>query len=468
MKTDVTMKTSRSNRRDFLRHAGGAAMAVSFFPTLISSAALGRKGGVAPNSRVAVGCIGVGPQGRGDMSNFLNQKDVQVVAVCDVKKDQLELARSAVNQHYGNQSCSVYEDFRELIGRADIDACLIATPDHWHVPIALSAVRAGRDIYLEKPLSLSLEENWQLRREAQRRKAVFQFGTQQRSGRMFRLACELVRNGHIGTLKQVYAWAPGSAPGGSTEVVPPPPGLNYDFWLGPAPYKPHTQDLCSSDGAKKTWWYKSDYTLGFISGWGIHPLDIAAWGAGDRFNGPFEISGRGTFHREGACDTATVWDVDFAFPSGAKMKFVGVPNGGNRGMATDDRWPQREEWSKKYRRISTHGTVFEGTGGWVHVDREGIHLEPENLIDLNPDDFKVRLTRSSEHVRNFIDCVKNRQKTVCPVDEAVFSDSLCHLAEAAIRLNRKLVWDTKKERFQDDAEADRRLRQRKPRPQWAV
>jgi GFO/IDH/MocA oxidoreductase family protein len=275
----------------------------------------------------------------------------------------------------------------------------------------------------------------------------------------------LVRNGRIGKLKHINVWAPGSSPGGSTSQTPVPPGLNYDIWLGPAPYKPHTQDLCSADGAKKTWWFKTDYALGFIAGWGIHPIDIAVWGA-DLFNSPIEIEGRGTFYCEGACDTATVWNIDLKFGDDITMKYVGVPNGGNQGRPTADTWPQEAEWKTRYRRISSHGTAFEGSDGWVHIDREGINLQPENLIDQNPDAFKVHLTKSPDHVRNFLDSIKTRADTVCPIDESVRSDSLCHISEIAIRLNRKVVWDPKKERFIGDEQANLRLPARKMRTPW--
>ncbi len=455
-----------ASRRQFLKQASALALSAVAFPTVVPGAALGRDGQVAPSNRIAVGCIGVGPQGQGDMSNFLNQKDAQVVAVCDVKTDQLTQARDAVNRHYGNNDCATYGDFRELLARKDIDACLVATPDHWHVLVGIAAVRAGKDIYVEKPMGLSLGENWALRKEVHRHQRVFQFGTQQRSSRAFRLACELVRNGRIGKLKHINVWAPGSSPGGSTRIVPPPPGLNYDFWLGPAPFKPHPDDLCSADGLKKTWWFKSDYALGFIAGWGIHPIDIAAWGA-DLFSGPIEVEGRGSFHCEGACDTATIWNIDLKFAGDVTMKYVGVPNGGNNGAPTGESWPEAE-WKPRYRRITSHGTAFEGTDGWVHVDREGINLQPENLIDEKPENFKVQLIKSSNHVRNFLDCIRSRAQAICDIDEAVRSDSLCHISEIAIRLNRRVTWDPKKEHFPDDEEANLRLRARKMRAPWRL
>ena len=462
------MKTPSLTRRQFLQQTTGLAVSVAALPSLVPASALGRGGEVAPSNRIVVAAIGVGPQGQGDMGNFLAQKDAQVVAVCDVKTDQLEQARRAVNGRYQNQDCAAVGDFREVVARKDIDACLIATPDHWHVLTALAAVRAGKDVYVEKPLGLSLTEDWTLRREVRRHKRVFQFGTQQRSSRLFRLACELVRNGRIGQLKHINVWAPGSAPGGPTNVVPVPPGLNYDFWLGPAPFKPHTQDLCTDVGTKKTWWFISSYALGFIAGWGIHPIDIALWGGGPLLDGPIAIEGRGTFHSEGACDTATIWNVDMKFPSGVTLKYVGVPNGGNADQPTSDPWPQANEWKQRYRRIGSHGTAFEGTNGWVHIDRGGINLQPEGLIDEKEEAFKVRLKQSANHVRDFLDCVKSRAETICPIDESVRGDAFCHLSDIAIRLNRKVTWDTGKEHFVDDEEANLRLLARHMRPPWRL
>src|SRR6516225_8981691 len=175
------MKNNLSTRRHFLKQTTGLALSAAAYPSLVPASALGKDGAVAPSNRIVIGCIGVGPQGQGDMSNFLNEKDAQVVAVCDVKTEQVEQARAAVNRQYQNNDCATYGDFREVVARKDIDAFVIATPDHWHVLVALAAVRAGKDIYVEKPLGLSLTEVWALRKEVEERKRVFQFGTQQRS-----------------------------------------------------------------------------------------------------------------------------------------------------------------------------------------------------------------------------------------------------------------------------------------------
>ena len=197
----------------------------------------------------------------------------------------------------------------------------------------------------------------------------------------------------------------------------------------------------------------------------MHPLDIAAWGA-DLFDGPIEVDGRGTFQCRGACDTATTWNIYMQFASGVTMNFVGVPNGGNRGLPTGETWPEQAEWKQRFRRISSHGTAFEGTDGWVHIDRDGINLQPENLIDANQDEFKTKLLKSPDHVGNFIAAVKTRSETVSNIDEAVRSDTLCHLGEIAIRLNRKLAWDPHKEHFLNDQEANLRVLARNMRAPW--
>jgi predicted dehydrogenase len=453
-------------RRNFLKQTTGWALSAAALPSLAPSAALGRAGTVAPSERVVVGAIGQGPQGQGVLGNFLNKKDAQVVAVCDVMASHLEQSRDKVNKKYENQDCKTYTGFQEIVARRDIDAFLIATPDHWHVLTALAAVRAGKDIYVEKPLGINIPEDWALRREVHRHKRVFQFGTQQRSSRTFRFACELVRNGRIGKLKHINVWSPASAPGGSTEVIPVPAGFDYERWLGPAAFQPLTKDLCEGLGAQKTWWFISHFALGFIAGWGIHPMDIAVWGGGDLLSGPLEIEGRGTFHAEGICDTATAWNVDMKFGSGVTLRFEGAPTKGNTDIPCCDVWAHKEEWSQRYRRITDHGTAFEGTEGWVHVDRTGLNLQPENLIDADESTFKIQLTKSPDHVRNFLDCVKSRADTVCPIDESVSSDTLCELSDIAIRLDRKVVWDVRKERFINDPEANLRLLPREMRKPW--
>ncbi len=431
------MKTRNDlNRRSFMKRAGGAAMA---FPYLISSSALGKAGSTAASERITIGCIGVGPQGTADMRGFLGQKDAQVVAVCDVKSNVLQQKQDLVNQHYQSKSCQAYKDFRELVARDDIDACLVATCDHWHVLTSLAAVRSGKDVYMEKPMGLSLQEDQAMRKAVQRYGRIFQFGTQQRSSRNFRFACELVRNERIGKLHTINVWSPGSSQGGDPTPTPVPHWLDYNMWLGPAPKKPYTKDRCSN----KLWWFISDYAIGFIAGWGIHPVDIALWGAADKLQGPWEIEGSGTFPTKGVCDTAMNWDVSLKFGSGVNVRFTGDP------------FPQ--EWKTRYGRTTSHGTAFEGSQGWVHVDRSGINAHPKSLLEAKWGPKDIQLYKSAHHQRNFLDCIKSRKPAICPVDQAVQADLVCMISDVAIRLKRKLKWDPKLETFINDAQANQRL-----------
>jgi predicted dehydrogenase len=444
-------------RRDFFRTNLVAALAAPAFPMIAPSSVFGAE---APSKRINVGCIGTGPQGRGDMGGFLGQSDARVVAVCDVKKDQLELARRQVNERYQNQDCATHIDFRDLLARKDIDAVLIATPDHWHVPIAVAAAKAGKDIYLEKPMGLTLAEDRLLRKTVLEEKRVFQFGTQQRSSREFLQACELVRNGRIGKLKQINVWSPASRPGGSVLPAPVPEGLDYDRWLGPARFTPYTEDKCAADN--KTWWFNDDYALGFIAGWGVHPLDIALWGHPAMFKSPMEVEGKAIFPNEGACNTSVAWDVNFTFADGVTMAFRGTPNGYPETNALND----FTEWRNRYGKIDGHGTAFEGTDGWVLVSRGSLRTSPEALPQDPIEPKRVPLMKSRSHVRNFLDSVKTRGATICPIDEAVKADTLCHLSNIATRMNRKLKWDPVKEQFIGDAEANKRLELRPMRKPW--
>lgn len=435
-------------RRHFLAE-GAAAVAGAFgFPTFVSAASLGKGRNTAPSQKINVGCIGVGPQGRGVMGNFLRERDCRVVAVCDVKTHVLQGAQQAVNNFYGGSGCAAYSDFRELLARDDIDAVLIATPDHWHVPVAVAAAEAGKDMYVEKPLGLSLAEDWVLQQVVHRYGCVFQFGTQQRSDAKFRLACELARNGRIGRLHTINVWSPASASGGSSGPVPVPDWLDYDMWLGPAPYVPYSAKCCSNE----IWWYVSDYALGFIAGWGIHPLDIAMWGGGDILKGTVQVEGSAVFPSEGVCDTATSWDVTFNFPGGVQMNFTSGP---------------RQEWIERYGTGRYHGTAFEGTEGWVVVDRTEVKAHPHSLLRtvFGPDE--QRLYESRGHVRNLLDCVRTRSETICPVEEAVWADTLCHISNIATRIGVRLEWDPQKGGFVGNDAANRMLG-RSMRSPWRV
>jgi predicted dehydrogenase len=419
------------------------------FPYIVSSSALGNAGSVAASERIVVGCVGVGPQGTGVMQNFLGQKDAQVVAICDVKQPRRDEVQKIVNDHYKDTGCTAYKDFREMTTRDDIDVILSATCDHWHVLTALAAVQSGKDVYLEKPMGLSVEQDQALRAAVHRHGRIFQFGTQQRSERNFRFACELALNGRLGKLHTINVWSPGSSQGGDPAPVPVPEWLDYEMWLGPAPFTPYTKDRCSN----ALWWFISDYAVGFIAGWGIHPVDIAFWGGGKLVTTPLTVEGKGTWPTQGICDTAMNWNVVLKYDSGLTMNFTG--------------WPCPQEWRDRYGRTDSHGTAFEGSDGWVHVDRAGINANPKELLatEFGPND--VRLPESGNHVRNLLDCVKTRSEPVAHIDDAVQGDIICQISDIAIRLEQKLKWDAKKEQFVDNDAANRRLK-RVMRAPWKL
>lgn len=437
--------------------AAGATTAAGAIaaPQIVASSVLGDAARAAPSDRIAVGWIGTGHRGSAVMGEFLAQKDVDVVALSDVKRTVLGAAKERIDRHRGNSDCAAYGDFRALCDRKDIDAVLVATTDHWHVLTSIAAARSGKDVYMEKPMGLSMAECFALRKAIHDAGRVFQFGTQQRSDDKFRLASEIARNEGIGKLKEINVWSPGSSAGGPTTPLSPPPDIDYDMWLGPAPYKPYTEDRCSN----QWWWFISDYALGFIAGWGIHPIDIAVWGAGDTIDCPVEVEGKGDFPPPGSgvCDTATNWRIALKYSNGLVVNFAGDP--------------MPEEWSKRYPGTHSHGTAFEGTDGWVHVNRAVINSHPEDLVRNDPGRGRagdaVRLYRSPGHTRNFLDCVKSRAKTVSPIDESVRSESLCQISEIAIRLGRKVAWDPKTETFPGDEEANRRL-SRPMRAPWKL
>ena len=455
------MKEQQTNRRSFLRRAGSAALGTLGLPYMVPSSASGKAGRVGPSNRITAGCIGLGNQGSAVLRGFLGKDDVQIVAVCDVHAIKREETRKLVEKHYADKQgdgsytgCTAHNDFRDVISQPDIDAVVIATPDHWHVPIAAAAARAGKDTYLEKPIGVSIAQAQALRETVLRYSTVFQFGTQQRSDVEFRSACELVRNGRIGKLHTINVWSPSSESGGSTELAPVPPELDYDMWLGPAPLVPYTKDRCSNvnpffPSPDKIWPFIGDYCVGWIAGWGVHPLDVALWGADRELAGTVLVEGKGVFPTVAACDTATNWNVILEFPgSGVKIDFRGT--GGRNG-------PAPIEWRQRYAKTGGHGTVFEGTEGWIHVRRGFIDAQPKSLLQSQIGPDEVRLYESNDHIRNFLDCIRSRAATICPIEAAIRVDTLCHLSDIATRLEEKLTWDPEQERFVNNETANRLL-----------
>ncbi len=461
------MSTARPfNRRKFIQRTLTATLALPVLPSLIPATALGREGAVAANSRIGIGCIGTGPQGRGVMSNFLTQKDAQVLAICDLIPANRDEALKQVKDAYKNPDCADIPHFEDLLARKEIDAVLIATPDHWHVPIAVAAARANKDMYLEKPMGLAVADDQLLRQEIKKHHRIFQFGTQQRSSSQFRLASELAINGRVGKLQHIEVWAPASRPGGPVKSLPAPKEVDYDRWLGPAPQKDYTDGKCFDTATSwKTWWYNYDYALGFIAGWGVHPLDIANWGHPAMMQGPMKIEGKAIIPKEGACDTSIAWDVHFQFASGVTMRYRSRPSEYKDPKPIDDIEDLRQKFGSG---LTDHGTAFLGSEGWVVVDRNMIRTSPEKLVEEKFSANDTRLLASPHHVRNFLDAIRTRGATVCPIEAAVQADILCHVSDIATRLNEPLKWNPATEKFEGNDAANRRLVQRSTREPWRV
>jgi len=431
-------------------------------PFIIASRALGDGATPPASDRVTIGHIGVGGRGGSLLQSFLQLDEAQSVAVCDPFTDRRNDRTAEIDSFYAKKfqrssykSCRAYNDFRDLLEDKTIDAVVIATPDHWHVPIAVAAARAGKDMYVEKPLGISIAENLQLRRIIRSTGRIFQYGTQQRSGRDFRQACELARNGALGDLHTIHAWCTDissqsqlfNAPGGSITPVSVPYGLDYDLWLGPAPFTPYTSDRCTSYGT----YHHYDNSLGFIAGWGAHPLDIAQWGNDSDDTAPVEVQGSGTI-AAGLYETVSSWDMWCSYANGVKMRFM------NTDLA-------RPVVTPYHPRFSDHGTTFIGSRGWVSVDRNGIYAGPAGLLQTVLRPNEIHLPRSDDHQQNFLDCIKSRKQPVSPIASAVQSDIISHLCDIAIRLGRSVRWDPENEAIIGDAEASR-LTARSKRSPW--
>jgi predicted dehydrogenase len=424
----------RNTRRHFLQGmlAAGAA------PLVVSSRILG--GVDAPSGRVRLGHIGVGRRGTGALRSFLGVPGTVSVAIADPFQERRELAAGFVREEQGHAP-TLHNDFRELLGDSSIDAVVICTPDHWHVPIALAAIRAGKDLYLEKPLGYSLEENRLLRDAVKRHRRVFQYGTQQRSQELLKRGVELVRNGYIGPLERIEVWAPPGRGGGSTEEIPVPPGLDYDLYLGPAPMRPCSKDRITTSAS----WFCADYTLGFISGWGAHPLDVAVWGMRSDLSGPMRVKGTGTFPPPtDLFNACTSWDAEFRFADGVVLRF----QSGDRARKQVEAYRRRSIRDEQGElQVPGDGTTFYGSRGWVSLSRGASEASNPEWLRLKECEGTERVVYRGHYYRAFVDSVRSRTDLIAPIDDAVRSDTLSHLSLLSIQSDRELVWDPRAYRF---------------------
>jgi predicted dehydrogenase len=408
-------------------------------PWVIPGRALGKDGSVAPGNRITMGCIGLGWMGPGNLSAFLNEKDCQVLAVCDIDRQHLTAARQAVDRHYGNHDCAATAEMLDVIGRDDIDALSLALPDHWHAVAAVLGARAGKDIYGEKPFAHSLHEGRIMADTLKRYGRVWQTGSWQRSVSNFYQAVAIVRSGRIGKIKSVEVGLPSGVYQLKPEDVAkrePPPQFDYDRWLGPAPWSPYAP--CR---VHVNWRWVLDFGGGQLMDWVGHHLDIAHWGMDCDTTGPVQVyDAKGTYLDEWPWDCATSYSFQARYRNGIEMTVSSSIRG---------------------------GTKWIGEEGWVWVNRGGIEAEPKSLLKLEISPGEAGIIRSPNHYRNFLDCVKSRELTITPAEVAHRSASVGQLGQIALRLRRDLRWNPETEEIIGDPEAARLLGNAM-RPPWSL
>jgi predicted dehydrogenase len=433
-----------TGRRQFLRRLSASAAAAGGFPTIVRATALGLQGAVAPSDRVALATIGVGWMGGSHLDAFLKVPGCRLVAVCDLDEEHLAQAKAKVDKKYGDAGCATYRAFEEVLARRDIDAVSMACPDHWHGIVAFSALRAGKDVYGEKPLAHNFAEGLAIAEAQARYKRIWQTGSWQRSKENFRRACELVRNGRIGKIRRIEVGLPGghtdfAKTKDQTAVTDPPATLNWDRWLGPAPVAPY----CVAR-VHKNWRWNLDYGGGQIMDWIGHHVDIAHWGMGWDNAGPLEVEGQGEYPpRDALWNTATKYRVTAKYPGGVVMTIAGG-----------------------YKEIRG-GTKWIGDDGWIWVNRNGLEAEPAGLLASEIKPGEIQLKKSPGHYEEFIECVKSRQPTLTPAAVALRSATPGWLGQIAMLTKRKIRWDPERQRILKDAAAEKLL-SRSMRAPWRL
>ena len=415
-----------SSRRDFLRHSALSAT-VLFLPTrLVGQSA------ASPSETVRLGLIGCGGQGCGDAKNA--SRYGKIVAVCDVDASHLATGQKEFPGAEG------YSDFRKLLERDDIDAVICGTVDHWHTLIAMAAMKAGKDIYCEKPLTLTIDEGKRLVEVQRQTNRILQTGTQQRSDAHFRLACDLVRNGRIGKITKVEVWLPAGLRQGPFKTSKVPEGFDYDFWMGQTPETPYIKER--THFSFRYWW---DYSGGTMTDWGAHHNDIVLWALEKDHSGPISVEGKQLVDMiPGGFTAASEYSVTYTYDNGVVHTCNSTTASEWHGGVKDPNGQQ-------------HGIKFHGADGWIWVTRGVITASNRSLLTKKLPEDAPRVYVSNDHMANFIDCVKTRKPTICPAEIGHRSASLCHLGVIAIRLGRKLKWDPAKEQFIGDDEANKHL-----------
>jgi predicted dehydrogenase len=428
-------KSQHVSRRGFLA-ATGAAMAVPF---IAPASALGLGGAVAPSERITIGTIGSGSMGSGNTRHIAGQKDAHVVSVCDVDKSRVQNLAKDIDKRQKSKGCRTYSDYRELLQQKDIDAVIIATPDHWHGICAIAAANAKKDIYCQKPVVHTFAEGQALVKATAKNKVVFQVGSQQRSHRNFRKAAELVANGVIGKIKRVEVGLPTGHKQGKGEDAEPPANIDYNFWCGPSEMLPYVKNRLHWN-----WRWHLSYGGGQLMDWIGHHNDIAHWGLGLDKSGPIETKALGFEYPK----DRRVWNSAWKYEVLSKYEGgyeVSISNGNKQGC----------KWI--------------GEDGWVFVSRGAFRASDPNWMKKDFDAGKTKLYNSPEHHRNFLNCIKTRKECICPAETGHRSITPGHLGLVSEALGgRTLKWDPKKETIIGDAEADKLLKKVDFRKPWVL
>jgi predicted dehydrogenase len=444
-------------RREFIKTAVKGVVAssamVAGFPTIVPSSVFGQK---APSNRINVGAIGNGRISRiHDMPNIWRYDNARIMAVCDLDSNRVADAKTLVNGYYSKKTgrpydgVTGYSDYRELLANKDVDAVVISTPDHWHAILGIRAVEAGKDVYLQKPASLTIAEGRALSNAVQRTGRILQLGSQQRSTPQFRYAAELVLNGRIGKLQSVEVGLPGDPSGDEEPEMPTPKNLNYEMWLGSTPYVYYTEKRVHPQvGYDRPGWLRCEqFGAGMITGWGAHHVDSAHWGMGTEYTGPVEISGWAEFPKKGLWNVHGKFKTEGVYANGVKMTISGdFPNGvkfiGNEGWLFVSRGNEKVTNSDPASKLK---------------DPEALAASDPKIITSVIGQDEIHLYKSEEQHGNWLDCIKSRLQPIAPVEVGHRSCSTCLLHHIAMKLPRKLLWGPMKERFKNDDEANSML-----------
>jgi predicted dehydrogenase len=442
-------RKSQVTRRLLLKGAVAAAAA----PYVITSSALGAGDRPPASERLTLCHIGIGNQGSGHFGAMLGNGAVQILAVCDVKETVRDSCQKRVDERYAAESaagtykgCAAYNDFRDVMARGDVDAVIIAVPDHWHALVAIAAAKSGKDIYCEKPMALTIRQARAMVSAVRRYGRVFQTGSQQRSSPEFHKACELVRNGRIGNVKEVFANIGGPSTEKQFPEEPVPAGFDWDMWLGPAPWNPFNSERCSgsySDG----WRLVRDYSGGMMTDWGAHHFDIGQWGLGMDTSGPVEAV---------PPDAGEFPTLTYKYANGVLMHHFWSADG-----------QAQNQYKLPEGKRGVNGVLFVGDSGWVEVNRGYFACYPEAIGDKPIGPNEIHLYKSPGHHQDWLNCVKTRQRPICDVETGCRSVSVCHLGNIAYWLGRRIRWDPVKEEILGDEEAARWL-DRPMRAPWRL